>query len=477
MSKRNLFVGAAVMVTLFGVFLFLQRGKKKKVTPPERSVTAPLKVGPLENLERVVLFPAKAPHPLEDGSVIQDQAPPPEKIVWEKREGVWWITSPIEGRLRKSYQDNLDGLFASEVGSDDMRTSPRQAPSLWLSPDLFTKAQFYTAGSSEGSEPALSLLVGKQIDVPGTKLQRTFVQQEGSDHIHRLHAALGFLTRRDPRVMRSDWVVERTNSFPHQFDYTFHTTPTRRFVYDGERWAEEGSTQRIDQTHAQQVAGLLGGLQAIAVIDGQEPKSLGFMEPGIKLEAGDVSLVVWRHEQRYFAARDGSALIYELPPKRGEQLVLAPGDFKSRVVRPVEPLALTEVRFLGEDGVVLAREGEAWRMTSPTRGEEITGASLDGLLVLVATMRAVRYVAPALEAQALTRELAKERLVFSTEDGKQHTLLIGGEVEGSTGEAPDRFARFEDEEDVAFVLQGALLQNLRLKADDLSPASQQQPRQ
>ena len=92
-------------------------------------------------------------------------------------------------------------------------------------------------------------------------------------------------------------------------------------------------------------------------------------------------------------------------------------------------------------------------------------------------MRAVRYVAPALEAQALTRELAKERLVFSTEDGKQHTLLIGGEVEGSTGEAPDRFARFEDEEDVVFVLQGALLQNLRLKADDLSPASQQQPRQ
>ena len=42
MSKRNLFVGAVVMVTLFATFLFLQRGKKTKVTPSEREVVAPL---------------------------------------------------------------------------------------------------------------------------------------------------------------------------------------------------------------------------------------------------------------------------------------------------------------------------------------------------------------------------------------------------------------------------------------------------
>jgi hypothetical protein len=477
MSKRNLFVGAVVMVTLFATFLFLQRGKKTKVTPSEREVVAPLEVGPLADLERIVLFPAKAPHPLEDGSVIKDQAPPPEKIIWEKRDGVWWITSPIQGRLKKSYQDELAKLFAARVGSDDMRTSPRQAPSLWLSSELFTRAQFFTAGSAEEDKPVLSLLVGKQIGVPGTKLQRTFVKEEGSEHIHRLHAALGFLTRRDPRVMRSDWIIERTNSFPHQFDYTFETTPTRRFVYDGERWGEEGSARRIDQVNAQQVAGLLGGLQAIAVLDGREPKSLGFVAPGIKLEAEGISLTVWRDGSRYFATRAGDALVYELPPKRGSQLLLSPGDFKSRVVRPIEPGALTEVRFLGEDGVVLARQGEGWKMTAPDRRDDVSGPALEGLLDMVATMRALRYVAPALEAQALTEALASERLVFITQDGQKHTLLIGGEAPDAVGDAPDRFARFADEDGVVFVLQGALLHNLTLKAAEFNPASQPLPTQ
>ena len=116
-------------------------------------------------------------------------------------------------------------------------------------------------------------------------------------------------------------------------------------------------------------------------------------------------------------------------------------------------------------------------MTAPDRRDDVSGPALEGLLDMVATMRALRYVAPALEAQALTEALASERLVFITQDGQKHTLLVGGEAPDSVGDAPDRFARFADEDGVVFVLQGALLHNLTLKAAEFNPASQPLPTQ
>ena len=475
MSKRNLTIGAVVMVALFVVFIAIRDDRKAQVSPPKTNPYKPLEIQPIEELARVVIAPSKKPHPLADGSVIQDQAPPPDKIVLEKRGQEWWITAPIEGRVKTTYQEELAMLFAKSIGSDDVGVSRGSAndPSLWLSPELSTRVEFHSAKQ----QPALTLLVGKQVGVPGTREQRTFVKEPGSDQIHRLQASLGFLTARDPLAIRSTWAIERSNGFPHHFDYIFADNPKRHFVYDGERWGEEGSAQRIDQTYAQGIAGLLGGLQATSVFDGVKPESLGFVSPGTRYASGDVSLTVWTDGARYFAIRgDDRSVIFEIPKKRGQQLLLEPEDFKSRVVRPLDPGAIAALRFPGEDGVVVEKVGEKdWRLIEPVKRDGIAGTYLDGLLKVIATIRAERYVAPALEQQGLLDKDVKDVLEITMSDGTKHRLLVGKSQppKNTAQKEPESFARFADKQDEVFVLSGYLLRRLRVDQASLDPTSQQ----
>ncbi len=192
--KKSAWITIGLLVVLVGVFFAVRR-------TPQKTIHTPLTIHKVADLSRVEIVPAKSAQAgaTKDGPK-DGAAQAPKLVVFEKKDDGWWLTRPLKSKVSESTARTLGDLFAKKVRTDDLDFSAKKAKDYGLDDDSVVKVSAY--GKSKDS-PALELEVGKEISIPQTHVQRTYIRKPGKDKIYRAQMALGRFVRKPVSAYRS----------------------------------------------------------------------------------------------------------------------------------------------------------------------------------------------------------------------------------------------------------------------------------
>jgi hypothetical protein len=176
--QKSTWIAVIALAVLAGVFFVIR-------DEPSKTVETPTRIEAVEKMSRV--------------EIIQPKAAGGELIVFERGEAGWRMTRPVEGALTGSAQNKLEGLFAKEIRTDDLRLSVKKAKEYGLDEASAVKVAAYSAGSDTA---ALELEVGREVRVEQTDVRRTYIRKPGKDRIYRAQVALGDFVRNAPDKFR-----------------------------------------------------------------------------------------------------------------------------------------------------------------------------------------------------------------------------------------------------------------------------------
>lgn len=172
------------LVIVLGAVFFLSYPKT------QGTVKAPLTLPALEHAERV--------------EVIRPDGATRAIVVFEKSDGVWWLTRPIEAQVSRAAEVELNGLFARPIATDDLDLDPKKRDDYGLDDASAVQVSIYEKGREQA---ALALRVGHEVQVPRTGVRRTYIQKEDDPRVYRAQIGLGHFFRAPLSELRTRQVV------------------------------------------------------------------------------------------------------------------------------------------------------------------------------------------------------------------------------------------------------------------------------
>ncbi|MBA2662094.1 MAG: hypothetical protein H0U74_07335 [Bradymonadaceae bacterium] len=114
------------------------------------------------------------------------------RTVLEKRDGIWWVAEPVEAPVNKRVAAQIEAQLFHGIYADDLAVAANRAEHFEVSDDRAVMLAVFT---QRADQPALELLVGREITVEQTGARRTYVRRPGKPTIFRAQAAIGELVR------------------------------------------------------------------------------------------------------------------------------------------------------------------------------------------------------------------------------------------------------------------------------------------
>lgn len=469
--NRGTLVAVVVLIVLVGVF-FVSR----EDTPQYEE--SPLTVQKVEGLSRIEIEPPSG----DQGDSEEDSAEEgaSERIVLEKREDEWWLVEPVESPTSDSTIRTIESELASTFDSDDLEIEASEENKKKYDLQEGTRARIRLYGA-ESDEAAVDLYVGKQISVAQTDAERTFLQEPGGDRIYRGSAAIGEFVRQSADDFRSKSISDFGKDDVTRVEWQYEDGLTMVLEREEESWqlVRPQVEWELDESAVDGAIGSLATMTAGGFADGRELSEVGLEPPtavlkarvasesedGSEGEGGDertVEFLVGSTEAAddsttYYVKRADKPFLYEVAKFDGTSLLSRLGDLRSKKPREFDRESITEVRFAGEESVVVRKEESNWTLVEPELEEELNESKLKSRLTAVASLEVAGF--PDISAGEAGFGRGADRLTFRTEEGGEHMILIGDEVDGESG---DRYVKFGDGDEVYTVT--------KLNIDKLSPA-------
>ncbi len=432
--KRNLIIGVVAIVCLLGAYFAMKE-------EPQTRVRAPFTLSAVEGLSKaVVQLPTG-----EDGQM------PPE-IVVERGESGWRIVAPFDHDLEKTKADTLDDVFGEDVRADDLKLSSEDAEKFGLADGKATTLKLFTGGA----QPAHTIELGEMKVIERTRATRTFVRVDGDARIRRLQANLKTLTDTDLQNWREQKVLSVNKTALDRIEVAVAGAPPFTLGVSGPpveggrnaEWEirEPRAPWPIEQAAAQGLANSVGNMSASRFVDDGDAAALGLDPPQVRLklhsdEIIDVAASVV--DGKYYARVGDNPQIFEVTSFHGERLTRPLAGYRSLSFFGTTKDALTRIELIGEDRVVLEKQGEAWSIVSPLGGPELDPNRLESTKTALANLKVMRWAlgAEAVEAAA-SLELGQSP-PFVLQAGEEAWTVVLGPPANEQGE---RYARLGEGE-------------------------------
>lgn len=182
--KKASVVAIGILIVVVGIYFLI-------AVEPNTTVVAPWTIEAPDALNRVEIVPP------EGGEAAM--------IVLERRDGEWWLTRPIESRASTDTAQKLDELFSQPIKTDDLPLDATNARAYLLDEPSAVRLSAYNKGADQ---PAVDVLVGKEIMVAQTGARRTYIKQPNAEKIYRAQAAMGDFVREPLADLRTRSMVD-----------------------------------------------------------------------------------------------------------------------------------------------------------------------------------------------------------------------------------------------------------------------------
>ena len=269
------------LVIVLGAVFFLSYPR----TPS--TVEAPLTLPAVEQIERV--------------EVIRPDGEKRAMLVFEKSDGAWWITRPIEARASEAAEVELNGLFAQPIVTDDLKLDPKKLDAYGLNEASVVQVSVYDKGRAQA---ALTLDIGKEIQIPQTGVRRTYLKTAQDARVYRAQIGMGRFFRAPIGELRTRRVIDLDASGIRALNIQAAPMPEGeaaeaspryhvKLIHKDYVWAlaepaleadsEVAQTLDLDKVNA--LVGVIAGLRAEAFVDDKKPADVG-------LEPASVSMII-----------------------------------------------------------------------------------------------------------------------------------------------------------------------------------------
>ena len=408
MKTYGSLIALAIVAILAGVFVATR-------DEPAQTVEAPYSIAKIENLSRLELT-----------------RPGDELVVLTKTEGKWALTKPLEAPIAEDVATELDAAFAKKITTDDLALSAEQAADYELDAEHAMKVALYAGGADV---PSAEFHLGKSIEVPGTRAERTFIKTSDGK-VYRARTGLGDVLRRDVASLRSRQIQQYERAAIDQVSVNYQDGSSVTLKReDGDAWklTAPASDMQLEKSRVSALLSNFANLVANGFVDDKKPAEVGLDPPFAEVVAkvdGETRRVLVsppvEGEKKFYARRPNAPHIYEISKTTGEALTPTPLTLRNRLVLDVDTAAITRVAFDGEDRAVVEKQDEGtWKLVRPKKAA-VKESALTPLLNTFAQLRAIRFEDKPLAETGLNKP--SMRLTF-TADGKSHTLLVGDEAD------------------------------------------------
>lgn len=404
---------------------------------PAQTVEAPYSIAKVENLARLELT-----------------RPGDELVVLAKKDGSWMLTKPLEAPVAEEVAAELDEAFAKSISTDDLALSAEKAADYELDPEHAVKVALYAEGADA---PSAQFSVGKSLEVPGTRAERTFIKTTDGK-VFRARTDLGDVLRRDVESLRSRQIqkYDRAAITEVTVNYQDGTSVTlKKKGTEGDGWTltEPAIEMELEKSRVSALLSNLANLVANGFADDKKPADVGlepaFAEVVAKVDGETRRVLVSapvEGEKKYYAKKPNAPHIYTISKTTGDALTPTPLTLRNRLVLDVNQDAITRMEFDGEDrAVVEKQEDGTWKLVRP-KSAPVKESALSSRLSTFAQLRAIRFEDEPIAETGLNKP--STRLTF-TADGKSHTLLVGDEAD----KKGNLYAKWQDSELIMVVPQ------------------------
>jgi hypothetical protein len=308
--------------------------------------------------------------------------------------------------------------------------------------------------------PAVELVLGKVAKNGGV-----YVRKAGSNDVFAHQGRLGWAVRKELKDWRKRQLVAFKAEDLSQLVLRSKEgeSLTLKAGANAEEWSLAEGTQtpagfRFSAQAAQQLAQQLVGLRAQDFLEGDaaadSATGLADAHDSVEAQLKDGKKVVV-HLGRQPEAKDGSATVaarvegdaqvYQLPAYVASQLRKRLADFRDLGLLRFEPQKVTKLKLqAGGKTVVVAKEGEGWKLTEPSKlpeGSTFDSSEVDVQLAWLRTLRGSRLV----EGQVSDGQagLASPTVLVevSLEGAPVQTLRLGKEAPGAANGGKELYAR------------------------------------
>lgn len=278
--KKAPVVALGILIVVMGIYFAI-------TVEPNTTVVAPWTIDAPDALKRVEIVPA------EGGETAI--------IVLEKRDGDWWLTRPLEARASADTARKLNELFSQPIKTDDLPLDANDARAYLLDEPSAVRLSAYNKGADQ---PAVELLVGKEIMVPQTGVRRTYIKQPNATKIYRAQAALGDFVREPLSNLRTRSMVDldaaqisalTVTELPHA-DASDAQPPTKlKLVRDQGLWhmktptpaelqAAAAQARDLDQLKVDVLMQQIATVRAAGFADDKTPADVGLEPAKIRID-------------------------------------------------------------------------------------------------------------------------------------------------------------------------------------------------
>jgi len=411
----------------------------------------------------------------------------PSTIVMEKAGETWQLTEPVKAPMSELAAKALGDLLTKGFGTDDSGAAT-QAESL----DLGATAPTVTLYS--GTEKTASFAVGKEQVVKETYVKRTWIKPEGQDKVYRAQAGL----RTDLIKKLDDWREKRITNFEEP-DMT-----GMEIAYEGQKlvfarsdagdWTlTEPTGIAIDGPAVKRLASGAGRLRVASFADGKKLEETGLDKPTTTLtfKLKDKEPVVLMlggaapadpaapggaptSPDRYIKL-GGADWIYVVKAFTADSFDQHLGALRNKEMLTLDLKEVARVSFPpevpGGKPIVVARDGEGWKLESP-EPQALSTPTVEGALRTITRLRAKDLPDIDPTVAGLGADPAPASIEVTLQGGATTTLYVGN----TTGEdGKERFVRV-GADGLIFTLASWSAEKLLPKVTDLTqPAEPPMP--
>jgi hypothetical protein len=469
--KRNTVVALVILAALTGLYFAVRE-------QPETEVDSPMTLEKVEGLSRIEITPAPGGSDEEGGgdgeSENDTDSDRPDLIAFEKKEGEWWLTRPVESPVADDVAGTLDDAFGSAIRTDDLKLSPDDASTYEVDDPQGVTVALY---GKDASSPVHELVVGKQMSVPGTGVERTYVRRAGSKKIYRAQFAIGDFVRKNVGDFRSKTILNLDEASISTLTFERNDGTTIALEKKDGSWtiARPEVDFEIDEGEVQSIVGALASLNASGFASDQDLSALGLKEPTVRLtvSTGDsestllLGRVEGNKEPMFHVKKPDEPFKYELSTYTGEKLDAMLTDVRSKTPRSFDKEAITRVEFPGDNPpfVVEKSDDGSWAIVRPEETEESLNTSkLDGHLSTIAEPRVTGF--PDIDPREAGVVEGAEKIQVEMQ-GNSYTIRLGKTVEGSE----DRYMKFDDQSEM-YTISKHVARQLTPSVEDVTGETQ-----
>ncbi len=464
--KRGTFVVLGILVALLLIWFVVS-------DEPRQFERAPLTIEKVENLDRLEITPPAGGSGSEQGddsggeSDSAQGGEAPELIALEKRDGEWWLSQPLEAPVAEDVASTIDEQLVQTIETDALDIQGDDPREYRLDEASAVALPLFGDGSDS---PVHRLIVGEQFEVDGTGAVRTFIRQPDDERIYRAQAEIGELVRNSVDEFRSNQVVDLERDALTRLEWNRADGPAivLEQADEGDGWtlSRPQVDWKLDTGAVDSIVGALSDLTAEEFADDKSAAEIGLESPAGRLTAetkdGSTELLIGRvdgdEEPTYYAKLADEPFQYQIGKYAGDKLVATLTDLRSKTPRTFDREALTEVRFPGEDRVVVRKEDGEWTLVRPEADDSLNSSKLDARLSTVASLTVESF--PEVSEAEAGLGAAAERLAFETEDD-DFMILLGAEREEG-----GRYVKFGDDDEI-YGIAPAVADKLFPAVDDL----------